>query len=122
MACATARSRTSYSRGAKTTRYGNLGTMKRRATTVTWCDRLLTALLKRYADAIRIHLVLDNYVIHSSRRTQAFVETAIGRLVLPFLPPYCPQENRIERLWQDLHRNVTRNHRCTTMDELNGRG
>jgi len=34
------------------------------------------------------------------------------------LPPYCPNDNRIERLWQDLHANVTRNHTCVNMDEL----
>ena len=39
-------------------------------------------------------------------------------MVLHFLPPYCPDHNRIERLWQDLHANVTRNHRCVSMDEL----
>ena len=37
---------------------------------------------------------------------------------LHFLPPYCPDENRIERIWLDLHANVTRNHQCQTMDEL----
>ena len=37
---------------------------------------------------------------------------------LHFLPPYCPNENRIERLWRDLHANVTRNHQCPTMDDL----
>jgi transposase len=78
---------------------------------------LLEALLRRHPD-FRIHLILDNYVIHSSRQTRAFVEGTNGRIVLHFLPPYCPQENRIERLWQDLHANVTRNHRCATMDEL----
>ncbi|MGH7731054.1 MAG: transposase [Candidatus Eiseniibacteriota bacterium] len=39
---------------------------------------------------------------------------------LHFLPPYCPSENRIERLWLDLHADVTRNHRCRTIDELLG--
>ena len=32
------------------------------------------------------------------------------RVRLHFLPPYCPNENRIERVWLDLHANVTRNH------------
>ena len=41
-----------------------------------------------------------------------------GKIRLHFLPPYCPNENRIERLWQDLHANVTRNHRCRTMRAL----
>jgi transposase len=34
------------------------------------------------------------------------------------LPPYCPDHNRIERIWRDLHDNVTRNHRCKEMAEL----
>jgi transposase len=34
------------------------------------------------------------------------------------LPPYCPDANRIERVWQDLHANVTRNHRCKTLAQL----
>ncbi len=41
-----------------------------------------------------------------------------GRVVLHFLAPYCPDANRIERVWQDFHANVTRNHRCTTMTKL----
>jgi transposase len=32
------------------------------------------------------------------------------RLELRFLPPYRPNQNRIERTWLDLHANVTRNH------------
>jgi transposase len=38
--------------------------------------------------------------------------------VLHFLPPYCPDDNKIERVWLDLHANVTRNHRCRSMEEL----
>jgi transposase len=40
------------------------------------------------------------------------------RVKLHFLPPYCPKYNKIERVWQDLHANVTRNHKCATMPEL----
>jgi transposase len=48
-------------------------------------------------------------------------EALDGRIVLHFLPPYCPDANRIERVWQDLHANVTRNHRCKTMNALLGK-
>jgi transposase len=34
------------------------------------------------------------------------------------LPPYCPDNNRIERTWEDLHANVTRNHKCRDMSQL----
>jgi transposase len=35
-----------------------------------------------------------------------------------FLPPYCPTDNRIERVWLDLHANVTRNHTQPTIELL----
>jgi len=83
---------------------------------------LFIALLERlrqvHASARRIHLVLDNYVIHSSRRVQKFLQGCGDLFVLHFLPPYSPDHNRIERLWRELHANVTRNHRCATIDEL----
>lgn len=50
--------------------------------------------------------------------TQQTLAALEGRVVLHFLPPYCPQENRIERLWQDLHANVTRNHTRSRMQDL----
>jgi len=71
-----------------------------------------------YPNAKRIHIILDNYSIHSSQRTQIALAALGDRVRLHFLPPYCPDHNRIERVWRDLHDNVTRNHRCRTMDEL----
>jgi transposase len=77
-------------------------------------------LQRRHRATTRIHVILDDYVIHSSRRARAFIEQHDGLFFLHFLPPCCPDENRIERLWQDLHSNVTRNRRCSTMDQLMG--
>ncbi len=71
-----------------------------------------------YPHAKRIHLILDNYRIHSSLQTQAALARLEGRVVLHFLPPYCPDHNRIERVWRDLHADVTRNHQCRSMKEL----
>ena len=84
---------------------------------------LFLALLKRllavYADRQVIHVILDNYVIHSSRAVRQALAGYGGRVVLHFLPPYCPDDNRIERCaWRELHANVTRNHRCRSMAEL----
>jgi len=73
-----------------------------------------------YPRARRIHIILDNYKIHSSQRTQLALAALGGRVVLHFLPPYCPDHNRIERTWKDLHENVTRNHTCRTMRQLMG--
>ncbi len=66
----------------------------------------------------RIHLIVDNYAIHSAHMTRRVLKALGGRIVLHFLPPYCPDANRIERVWQDFHANVTRNHRCKTMRAL----
>jgi transposase len=79
---------------------------------------LLRALLEAYDRTETIHVILDNYIIHKSRVTQAWLAEFGDRLKLHFLPPYCPSENRIERLWLDLHANVTRNHRQRTIDAL----
>ena len=79
---------------------------------------LLWRLSKEYPQARVIHLILDNYKIHKSARTGLTLRALGGRIRLHFLPPYCPDDNRIERVWQDVHANVTRNHRCKTMMEL----
>ncbi len=73
---------------------------------------------KAFPRAKKIHLILDNYKVHKSKRTKIALESLQHRIVLHFLPPYCPDDNKIERLWEDLHSNVTRNHRCRTMQKL----
>jgi transposase len=80
---------------------------------------LLRRLRAAFPQARKLHLVLDNYGIHSSHAVQrALTDEFHGRIVLHFLPPYSPKHNRIERLWRELHANVTRNHRCRTLREL----
>lgn len=80
---------------------------------------LLARLLRCYADRKVIHVILDNFKIHSSKQVQAWLAEHGQRLRLHFLPPYCPDDNRIERcVWRELHANVTRNHTCESMNEL----
>jgi len=79
---------------------------------------LLRALLRCYRRARVLHLILDNYIIHCSKIVKAALAEWGGRLHLHFLPPYCPDHNRIEHLWLQLHANVTRNHRCRTINRL----
>jgi transposase len=79
---------------------------------------LLRALLVVYRSAQRIHLILDNYIIHKSAAVAAFLRASGQKIRLHFLPPYCPEENRIERLWKDVHDSVTRNHRCRSLEDL----
>ena len=63
-------------------------------------------------------MVVDNYSVHTSNQTQRVLEELGGKIELEFLPTYCPEANPIERVWWDLHDNVTRNHRCEDLDEL----
>lgn len=80
---------------------------------------LLKKLRAAYADKAVVHVILDNYAIHSSRQTKLWLAQFGQKIRLHFLPPYCPDDNRIERkLWREMHANVTVNHRCATIEEL----
>jgi transposase len=104
------------------------GALDVRGHTVVWVEgekkdswlfvRLLGKLYLRYAQVKKIHVILDNYKIHDSQLVAWALLEAGGRLRLEFLPPYCPQHNKIERLWEDLHAAVTRNHTCPDMESL----
>lgn len=104
------------------------GALDARTGRLTWVEsdrknsdlfvRQIWQLLHDYPNARCIHIILDNYKIHSSQHTKLALASAGDRIKLHFLPPYCPDHNRIERTWRDLHANVTRNHRCKTMKQL----
>jgi transposase len=83
---------------------------------------LFLALLERlsatYRRAEKLHLILDNYIIHKSRQTLKGMAQFGARIVLHFLPPYSPEHNVIERLWKQMHDQVTRNHQHPTLDSL----
>jgi transposase len=106
-----------YLAGAKDVRtqriHWVMGTRKRSSLFI----ELLRELLRAYPSAKVIHVVLDNYIIHKSRQTMLAVGS-MPRIRLHFLPPYCPSFNPIERVWLDLHAEVTRNHRCPTIEAL----
>ncbi len=107
-----------YLAGAKNAKTGQLTWVEGERKDSMLFIRLLHELRKQYPHATKIHVVLDNFRIHSSDITKAVVTHLGGRIVLHFLPPYCPDENKIERLWQDLHAAVTRNHCCPDIETL----
>jgi len=72
----------------------------------------------RYRGWETIHIVMDNYSTHTSNQTDGVIEELDGKIKRHFLPPYSPEANRIERVWWDVHDNVTRNHRCDDLEEL----
>ncbi len=107
-----------YLAGALDVRTGRLHTTGAERKNAALFCQLLWLLAGQYRRARRIHLVIDNYGIHSAHLTRDTLVALRGRIVLHFLPPYCPDANRIERVWQDFHANVTRNHRCKTINHL----
>ena len=88
--------------------------MDARRSLLTWVkgekkdSPLFDAMLRKlageaYPHAEVVHVVLDNYRVHSSGIAKAAVAEQGGLVVLHFLPPYCPDDNKIERVWLDLH-------------------
>jgi transposase len=53
----------------------------------------------------KVFLVVDGHPSHRARRTQAYVQSLAGRLELHFLPPYAPDLNPDEFVWQHAKRN-----------------
>jgi transposase len=109
----------SYLAGALNARTGQVDFVEgERKNSVLFVDLIRLLAHGTYRRAKRIHIIVDNYGIHTSQITRRALAALDGKVVLHFLPPYSPDDNLIERLWKQLHDNVTRNHCCTTMDEL----
>src|SRR5688572_27093092 len=83
--------------------------------------RHLDELRRRFRRCRVIHVVCDNARFHTaqgSKAVRAFLAGHGERVRLHYLPTYSPQDNPIERVWWHLHEEITRNHRCTSIDEL----
>jgi len=106
-----------YLAGALDVRTGQVHWVEGERKTSALFLALLQELQRHYAGQV-VHVILDNYRIHDSKIVQTALHNWGGRVRLHFLPPYCPNDNRIERVWLDLHANVTRNHTCRSMVEL----
>jgi transposase len=68
-----------------------------------------------------IHVFCDNARFHrpeKCKRLQEYLRRWGHRVVLHYLPLYAPETNPIERVWWHLHDEITRNHRCQTLEEL----
>jgi putative transposase len=75
----------------------------------------LRSRLRRYT---KIHVICDNAKCHTSEAVAVYLYEHRDRIDLHFLPAYSPDCNPIERVWWHLHDQVTRNHRCQSMQEL----
>jgi len=78
----------------------------------------LDELARRVRHYRKVHVLLDNAKTHRCKAVNEVVKAHGGRLVLHFLPRYAPECNPVERVWWHLREEITRNHRCRTLEEL----
>ena len=84
------------------------------------------ALFLRHLDDLRrrlrryrvIHVLCDNAKAHDCKAVGKYLKAHGDRIVLHYLPKRAPECNPIERVWWHLHDEITRNHRCRSMQEL----
>ena len=85
-----------------------------------------TALFVRHLDDLQrrlpcyrhIHVICDNAKFHDCRLVREFLAKWRHRIAIHHLATYAPHPNPLERVCWHLHAEVTRNHRCKTIDEL----
>jgi transposase len=65
----------------------------------------------------RVYVLVDNYSIHTAGDVRCWLARH-PRFVLLWLPRYCPKANPIERIFGELHDQITRNHRHRTLPPL----
>jgi putative transposase len=84
------------------------------------------ALFVRHLDDLRcrwrcyrkIQVICDNARSQDCKLVQRYLRQWGHRLVLHYLPTHAPDANPIERVWWHLHEEITRCHRCQTLEEL----
>lgn len=76
----------------------------------------LNEIKQKYPGKIII-MVLDNCKSHFTEKVQKFLD-ANKNFFLLFLPPYSPDFNVIERLWQILRKAVTNNFLFQSLEEI----
>lgn len=65
-----------------------------------------------------IFLIVDGHPAHKARKVTEFVETIKKRFRLFFLPPYSPELNPDERVWNDLKNNAIGKQVITSRDQM----
>ena len=63
-------------------------------------------------------MICDNAPFHDCRLVREYLARWGHRITIHFLPKYAPETNPIERVWWHLHEEITRNHRCQSIEEL----
>jgi len=72
---------------------------------------LLSAIEAMYPKKRKIHVFVDNAKYHHAEMVQKWLARPGCRIILHFIPTYCPHLDPIERLWGLMHKKITHN-RC----------
>jgi len=67
-----------------------------------------------------VFLIVDGHPAHKAKMVKRFVESVKDRFQLFFLPPYSPELNPDERVWNDLKNNAVGRQAITSPDQLKG--
>jgi transposase len=67
-----------------------------------------------------VFLIVDGHPAHKAKRVTSFVETVKDKFRLFFLPPYSPELNPDERVWNDLKNNAVGRQSIGSPEQLHG--
>lgn len=67
-----------------------------------------------------VFLIVDGHPAHKARSVTKFIQTIKDRFRLFFLPPYSPELNPDERVWNDLKNNAIGQQVITAPEQLHG--
>jgi transposase len=86
------------------------------------CRRLLAAISRAYElpahPERKVVLFLDNDKAHDAKAVRRLLEKHHFQIRIEWLPPYSPELNPVEDIWQHMRRCVTHNHYFEQMDAL----
>jgi transposase len=82
-------------------------------------DRFIEFLKRLFHERERpVFLIADNHSAHVSKKTRDFVESTNGRLKLFTLPPYSPELNPNEQVWNHVKNHTVGKQKLNGMDDL----
>lgn len=67
-----------------------------------------------------VFLIVDGHPVHKAKSVKSFIESVKDRFRLFYLPPYSPELNPDERVWNDLKNNAIGKQVVVSRDQLHG--
>jgi len=76
--------------------------------------------LKRMIDSSerKVFLIVDGHPSHKAKKVRNFLESVVDRMELFFLPPYSPELNPDEYVWNDLKNNALGRKALASIEEM----